>query len=306
MHKRILITGISGFLGSQIAKQLISQGNKLIATKRPSSDLWRCEDYLNKITWININEDNWQVKILEFNPEIIIHTAWSGVSAADRDNWDIQFSNINFTLSLLQIAKQCDVIKFIGFGSQAEYGFFSGFIDENYPLNPNSAYGSSKIAISQIINNFCSINKINWHWFRLFSFFGEFENNNWFIPTLIDKISSLQKMDMTPGEQKYAYMYVGDLARIIGKTVEVDISSGIYNISSSSAISLIELTNKILEIIKPDVSQINFGAIPYRPNQSMHIQGSNSKLEKELGEKIVELDFNDSLSIVVNYKLNKH
>lgn len=113
-------------------------------------------------------------------------------------------------------------------------------------------------------------------------------------------------MDMTSGEQKYAYMYVGDLARIICKTVEVDISAGIYNISSSSAISLIELTNKILEIIKPDVSQINFGAIPYRPNQSMHIQGSNSKLEKELGGKIYELDFNDSLSKVVNYKLNKH
>ena len=113
-------------------------------------------------------------------------------------------------------------------------------------------------------------------------------------------------MDMTPGEQKYAYMYVGDLARIIGKTVEVDISSGIYNISSSNAISLLELTNKILDLVKPSESQINFGAIPYRPNQSMHIQGSNSKLEKELGEKIVELDFNDSLSKVVNYKLNKH
>ena len=100
-------------------------------------------------------------------------------------------------------------------------------------------------------------------------------------------------------------MYVGDLARIIGKTVEVDISSGIYNISSANAISLLELSNKILELIKPAESQINFGAIPYRPNQSMHIQGSNSKLEKELGEKIDELNFNDSLSRVVNFKLNK-
>ena len=113
-------------------------------------------------------------------------------------------------------------------------------------------------------------------------------------------------MDMTPGEQKYAYMYVGDLAKIISKTVEIDIKSGIYNISSSNVISLLELTNKILELIKPTESQINFGAIPYRPNQSMHIQGSNSKLEKELGEKIVELDFNESLSKVVNYKLKKH
>jgi nucleoside-diphosphate-sugar epimerase len=306
MHNRILITGISGFLGSQIAKQLIFQGHELMATKRSSSDLWRCEDYANKITWINLDESNLQTKILEFNPEIIIHTAWSGVSATDRDDWDIQLSNIDLTLKLLQIAKQCKLKNFIGFGSQAEYGNFSGIIDENYPVNPNSAYGSSKIVISQIINNFCSINLIKWHWFRLFSFFGELENNSWFIPTLIDKISSVQKMDMTPGEQKYAYMYVGDLARIIGKTVEVDISSGVYNISSSNAISLLELSNKILELIKPAESQINFGAIPYRPNQSMHIQGSNSKLEKELGEKIYELDFNDSLSKVVNYKLNKH
>jgi nucleoside-diphosphate-sugar epimerase len=306
MHNRILITGISGFLGSQIAKQLISQGHELIATKRPSSNLSRCEDYANEITWININEANWQSKILEFHPEIIIHTAWTGVSANDRDDWDVQLSNIDLTLKLLQIAKQCKLKKFIGFGSQAEYGNFSGIIDENYPLNPNSAYGSSKIAISQIINSFCSINQINWHWFRLFSFFGELENNTWFIPTLIDKISSVQKMDMTPGEQKYAYMYVGDLARIIGKSVEVDISPGIYNISSSNAISLLELTIKILDLIKPAESQINFGAIPYRRNQSMHIQGSILKLEKELGEKIDELDFNYSLSKVVNYKLNKH
>ena len=306
MPNKILITGISGFLGSHIAKQLILQGHEIIATKRPSSVLWRCQDFLNEITWIILEEPNWQTKIIEFQPQIIIHTAWSGVSASDRDDWDIQFSNIEFTLKLLQIAKQCKSKKFIGFGSQAEYGNFSGIVDENYTLNPNSAYGSSKIAISQIIKDFCSINKISWCWFRLFSFFGELEDSNWFIPTLIDKISSLQKMDMTPGEQKYAYMYVGDLARIISKTVEIDIRSGIYNISSSNAISLLELTNKILELIKPTESQINFGAIPYRPNQSMHIQGSNSKLEKELGEKIVELDFNDSLSKVVNYKLNKH
>jgi nucleoside-diphosphate-sugar epimerase len=306
MHKRILITGISGFLGSQIAKNLILQGHELIATKRTNSILWRCKDYDKKVTWININEDNWQSNILEFHPEIIIHTAWSGVSATDRDDWDIQLSNIEFTLKLLQIAKKCKLKKFIGFGSQAEYGNISGIVDENYPLNPNSAYGSSKISVSQIINNFCSINEINWYWFRLFSFFGELESSTWFIPTLIDKISSQEKMDMTPGEQKYAYMYVGDLASIIVKTIEIDISSGIYNISSKSVISLLELTNKILEIIKPTESKINFGAIPYRPNQSMHIQGSIAKLEKELGEKIDELDLNDSLSKVVNYRLNKY
>jgi nucleoside-diphosphate-sugar epimerase len=306
MHKRILITGISGFLGSQIAKQLILQGHELIATKRARTILWRCEEFINEITWIDTEETNWSKNIVNLQPEIIIHSAWNGVSASDRDDWEVQLSNIDFSLKLLQIAKKSQVKKFFGFGSQAEYGNFSGIVDENYPLNPNCAYASAKIAVSQIIDNYCSINKINWHWFRLFSFFGELESNTWLIPTLIEKISSLQIMEMTPGEQKYAYMYVGDLARIIGKIVEFDICPGIYNISSSTTISLLELTNKILEIIKPAESHINFGAIPYRPNQSMHIQGSILKLERELGEKIDELDFNDSLSKVVNYKLNKH
>jgi len=192
MHSRILITGISGFLGSQIAKELISQGHLLIATKRPNSDLWRCEDYLNKVNWIDLNDATWQSKILEFHPQIFIHTAWSGVSAFQRDDWDVQFSNIDFALKLLQLSKQCKVKKIIGFGSQAEYGNFSEIVDENYQLNPSSAYGAAKIAVSQIIENYCSINEINWYWFRLFSFFGEFESDNWFIPTLIKKIISIQ------------------------------------------------------------------------------------------------------------------
>ena len=112
MHKRILITGISGFLGSQIAKQLILQGHELIALKRPSSVLWRCEDFLNKITWISIEDSNWLTIIIELHPQIIIHSAWSGVSATDRDDWEIQFSNIDFMLILSRLF----LIRSIAFG----------------------------------------------------------------------------------------------------------------------------------------------------------------------------------------------
>jgi nucleoside-diphosphate-sugar epimerase len=303
---KIFITGISGFLGSQIAKQFLNKGQKIIATKRSNSNLWRCEDFIADIIWINTDETNWSTKIIDLKPQIIIHSAWNGVAANDRDDWEVQLSNLDFTLTILQVAKKCEVKKIIGFGSQAEYGNFSGIIDENYQLKPNSAYASSKIAVSQIINDFCSINKINWYWFRLFSFFGELESNNWFIPTLIDKILKEQKMDMTPGEQKYAYMYVEDLANLITKIVHSNVKPGIYNISSSNAISLVEIANKILALINPQTSKINFGALQYRENQSMHIQGSTLKIERELGEKIVETDFNEALSKVVKYKINKY
>jgi len=69
---------------------------------------------------------------------------------------------------------------------------------------------------------------------------------------------------------------------------------------------LVEIVNKILALINPKTCNINFGALPYRENQSMHIQGSTLKIEGELGEKIEESDFNNALSKVVKYRINKY
>lgn len=302
MSNRILITGISGFLGSQIAQKLCDNGFELIALKRETSDLTRCNEFSAKVNWINISE-NWEQKVIELNPQIIIHSAWEGVGAQERDNWQVQTNNLQFTLKLLSIAKESNVEKFISFGSQAEYGYFSGVIDENYILEPKSAYGLSKHLCCQTVKVFCEQNNIDWYWLRLFSFFGEKEASNWFIPTLIKNISDNKPMDMTPGEQRYAYMYIEDLAEIICNLIKSSAISGIYNLSSKNSVSLKEIVEKIINILKPLKSQINFGAMPYRDNQPMLIQGEVSKLEGQIG-KFNETSFDINLKKVVEYIIN--
>jgi len=302
MNNRVLITGISGFLGSQIAQKLCDEGFELIALKRETSDLSRCSEFLANVNWINISE-NWEQKVIELNPQIIIHSAWEGVGAQERDNWQVQTHNLQFTLKLLSIAKEVNVKKFISFGSQAEYGYFSGVIDENYIIEPKSAYGLSKHLCSQTIKVFCELNNIDWYWLRLFSFFGEKESSNWFIPTLIKNISDNKPMDMTPGEQRYAYMYIEDLSEIICNLIKSSAISGIYNLSSKNSVSLKEIVKKIINIIKPLKPQVNFGAIPYRDNQPMLIQGEVSKLEGQIGE-FNETSFDINLTKVVEYLIN--
>lgn len=302
MSNRILITGISGFLGSQIAQKLCDNGFELIALKRETSDLTRCNEFSAKVNWINISE-NWEQKVIELNPQIIIHSAWEGVGAQERDNWQVQTNNLQFTLKLLSIAKESNVDKFISFGSQAEYGYFSGVIDENYIIEPKSAYGLSKHLCSQTIKVFCEQNNIDWYWLRLFSFFGEKESSNWFIPTLVKNISDNKPMDMTPGEQRYAYMYIEDLSEIICNLIKSSAISGIYNLSSKNSVSLKEIVEKIINIIKPLKPQVNFGAMPYRDNQPMLIQGEVSKLEGQIGE-FNETSFDINLKKVVEYIIN--
>jgi len=301
VNKKILITGISGFLGSHIAKELNTKGFELIGLKRDYSDLFRCNEFSSDVNWISLT-NNWEQQIIDLNPSIIIHSAWEGVGSSDRDNLEIQLKNLNLTVKLLKIAKECKVEKFIAFGSQAEYGNFSGVIDENHKIEPKSAYGTVKHLCCSTINFFCNQNNINWYWLRLFSFFGEKEAENWFIPTVIRSISENKVMNMTEGVQQYAYMYIGDLSNIVVNIINSSASSGIYNLSSKISHSLREIVEKIIEIIKPVKPQVNFGAIPYRENQPMLIQGDVSKLESEIGE-FHETSFTLNLKNVVEYYL---
>lgn len=303
MNNQVLITGITGFLGSEIAKKFYTEGFEVIGLKRKNSAITRCLDFHEKIIWIDILED-WEQKIIKISPQIIIHSAWEGVGAEERDNLNLQSNNLFFTLKLLSIAREAKVKKFIGFGSQAEYGNFSGIVNENYPVNPNSAYGLNKNMCAQTIEVFCKQNNIEWYWLRLFSFFGEREAANWFIPTLVNNILENKVMDMTPGEQRYAYMYIGDLAELILKLTTSTAGSGIYNISSKNSISLKEIVERIIKIINPKEVYVNLGAVPYRENQPMIVQGDISKLEGAIGT-IFESSFDDNLRKVVQFNLNK-
>ena len=85
---------------------------------------------------------------------------------------------------------------------------------------------------------------------------------------------------------------------------DIEATEKFYNLSSKQSVSLKEIVEKVINIIDPIKSQINFGAIPYRENQPMLIQGTVSKLEGEIGV-ICETSLDVNLKNVVEYVINK-
>jgi dTDP-D-glucose 4,6-dehydratase len=110
------------------------------------------------------------------------------------------------------------------------------------------------------------------------------------------------QMNLTPAEQKYAYMYVKDFASIIHKMSISPIKSGIYNVSSKHDISIRTLVEKLRDKVNPSF-KLNFGVMEYRPNQSMHIAGSIDKLTKAIGE-IKFTDFDLALNQTIKHYNN--
>jgi len=302
--RKVLITGITGFLGSHIAETLISNNINVIGLKRKKSDIWRCEEFKEKIVWVDISDDGSFIKQLTAHSfDTIIHAAWIGVESNDRDNWTEQIKNITFFVELLEVAKILEVKKIIFLGSQAEYGLINGRISEDFETNALNAYAATKLACLEILKSFSSINNINWIWLRLFSVFGEKENSNWLIPSLINSMLNKNEMDFTLGEQKYAYLYVKDYAEIMKRIVVTGIESGIYNISSNEIRTIRTLIEDIKNIVNPEFV-LNFGALSYRSGQSMHMEGDMLKLSAQIG-KILFSNYNSALQNTLNYYLKR-
>ncbi len=295
----IFITGITGFLGSNIARYLLTGEHRIAATYRISSSKALCRDFEDNINWI-LQEGDWEEAVVKFKPDVIVHSAWLGVKHADRNLWESQIANINFIRQILFTAQKAGTKQFIGLGSQAEYGFFDGCITEDHPLDPTEVYGCVKVICSELVKQYCNYFNIKWYWLRLFSFFGKGESDKWLIPLLVNKLMTTDHMDLTLGEQKYAYLYVEDLGRAINNIIITKKGRpGIYNISGKHVKTLKSIIENIRDQVNPRF-QLNFGALDYRVNQSMFMQGDSSKFVKEFGEFDVS-DFYSSLNLTIKH-----
>lgn len=285
MKEVILITGITGFLGCHLGQLIVSGNYRVVATRRSNSNLKNCLEFQEQVKWVNIEEDDWKEQIIDLKPTIVVHAAWLGVAASDRDDWELQSKNIAFLQNLLYIAQKSQTTKVIGLGSQAEYGFIETLVDESHSLKPVSAYGAVKVVCAHLMKAFCVEQKIHWYWLRVFAVFGEKEGEGWLIPKVIKTIAAKQtsSMPFSPGEQKYAYLYIRDLAIAVKKVLDyIPDQSGIYNMSADNPLPLKEIIIMIRDTMAPGFG-LEFGALSYRQNQSMMIGGNMSLFKSVFG-----------------------
>lgn len=300
---RAFVTGASGFIGSYIVKALVDDGHDVLCLKRPTSNLEGLGEYVYKVKWVN-NTDDWKTAFRNFKPFIIYNLAWNGVAAADRVIWEKQVSNVAMQQELLDLALETGCKKIVGTGSQSEYGDFENKIDENHPLNPKTAYAAVKAGSLIIMKSFCEINNIDWYWFRLFPVFGPHEADNWLIPSLIKNIMTQDYMDLTPGDQKLAYLYVGECAKAIEMAIYAEGKSGVYNVCSDNPMALKTLVTKIRDKINPNF-KLNFGALQYRYGQSMYMEGDTTALRSNI-YNLNTSDFDEKLELTIDYYLKKY
>jgi nucleoside-diphosphate-sugar epimerase len=214
-------------------------------------------------------------------PSICIHCAWRGVSGQER-NADFQLSeNVALTLASVELAAQSGCRQWIGLGSQAEYGNANRLLGETGATNPTTLYGRAKLLAGTEALAMCVRKGMAGAWLRVFSTYGPGDHPHWMIPHVIREFLSGRAPQVTRCEQMWDYLFVSDAARAVVSLADGKTST-VFNLGSGEVRRL----KDIIELIRTECGsalQPTYGAVPYRPDQVMHLQADISKLRAATG-----------------------
>lgn len=263
-----LITGATGFVGSHLTKQLVSQGWQVYILTRKESRLPRM---LEGIQLVNLVHDGSTQSIIDCvsraKPSVVFHLASLFISEhAAEDIASLIQSNILFSTQLLEAMRASGVQKIINTGTSWQH-----FNNEEY--NPVCLYAATKEAFDAILEFYIQAYTIKVVTLKLFDTYGPEDQRQKLFSLLNKAAKNSETLDMSGGEQLIDLVHVDDVVAAyiaaaeyltVGKIIRYEK----YAVSSGCALSLKELVELYIQVTGKRIS-VNWGARLYRSREVM-------------------------------------
>jgi nucleoside-diphosphate-sugar epimerase len=265
---KVLITGISGFLGSWLCR-VLREDHEVVGLIRETSELHRISD-LGDVKIIRLEPNSWSGFIAESRPDALILNHWSGVNNESR-NAPEQDKNIWAIHQMAKAALLAGTKTIIGVGSQAELGPNGSTISENEMDNPTTVYGRAKVETRLAIEDLVKGTEVRFIWMRIFSTYGPLDEGTWLIPKIVDSLVNNREIGLTKGEQQWSYLHAYDLACAFQTVIEKPGLKGVVSVGNPQTISVHEVASIIGGILEKK-ELLRFGALDYRSDQVMRLE----------------------------------
>jgi nucleoside-diphosphate-sugar epimerase len=258
--KKVLLTGIAGFIGSHLSEKLLESGYKVVgldcftpyySKEQKIRNLQKSLGDKN-CTFVEGNVLDVDLKSLLMGVDVILHlAAQPGVRPSWSDFEMYVRHNILATKKLLDAALDSGKKKFIFASSSSVYGDAESFpTTEEMTPRPVSPYGITKDTCEKLCRIYHKSYDIPVAVLRFFTVFGPRQRPDMAFHKFIESmLSGEQIVIYGDGNQIRDFTYVGDIVQGTVSTIETEFDEVTLNLGSARPIRLIEVINSLQKII---------------------------------------------------------
>src|SRR3989338_1916665 len=309
---RVLITGITGFVGHHLSELFIKEGYDVFGTAFTSKDFTSKKV---KIFKCDIRDaDNIKNIVSEIKPQQIYHLSAESYPPDSLINPKTTY-DINFygTMNLLDAVRDSGLnSKILFVGSADEYGVISEGtpVTEDFPLTPLSPYAVSKTAADLLSYSYAKIHSMNIIRVRPFNHTGPYQKSIYVCSSFAKQIAEIESGAREPIvytgnlDIQRDFTDVRDMVQAYRLALEKCTSGEAYNICSERSYSIRWILDTLLKSAKISV-EIKEDKTKLRSTDITTIRGNCSKFKTATGWKPV-IQFDKTLNDILNYWRKKY
>ncbi len=253
---RIVITGATGFIGSNLARVFLEQGAEVFALVRPGSS------HISAL----LSHENLHVVfksldcVMDCVDEIgqadgFFHFAWGGVNRQEIDSPKVQAENVAGSMECVRAAAALGCRIFMDAGSRVEYGLTEGIMQEDIACHPINQYGMAKLEFYEKARPLCEKLGMTYYHLRFFSVYGAGDHPWSIISTLVRELRQDKTVSLSACLHQWNFMYIEDAVNAVyelyqsawGREVP-QLSGSAVNIASTDTRKLRSFVEEIHEL----------------------------------------------------------
>jgi nucleoside-diphosphate-sugar epimerase len=277
----VLVTGATGFVGSEVVRNLVAAGEDVAVITLPGSPLHRLDGVVDRVRVLegDLEDGAGIARLLErYPPDACIHAAWyaePGQYLTSPRNLD----SLRSSLDLLENLARAGCTHVVGVGTCFEYEMQSGPLKEDAPTKPATLYAAAKLAFYLVAAQRAAQLGVGLAWARLFYLYGPNEDERRLVPAAIKALISGHEFLAVSGEQVRDYLHVADVASGLCALSHHRLG-GAFNVCSGQPVTVAGLMTTLVDLLgRPEL--IRLGALPDRDWDPGYVCGDNQRLRTE-------------------------
>jgi UDP-glucuronate 4-epimerase len=310
-HKKVLVTGGAGFIGSHVANHLLARGDDVVIIdevndyydtniKEANLKLLRSKYSADRLSIYkgDICDEELMNRIFEEErPEWVCHmAARAGVRPSIQDPFVYIHSNIKGTTQLMELSARYGIKNFVFASSSSVYGGSKStyFSEDEVVDNPVSPYAATKKACELLSYTYHHLYNLNVSALRFFTVYGPRGRPDMAPFKFIDRVSrGMEIQQFGDGSSSRDYTYIDDIVDGVVRSIDRPYPYQIFNLGKGSGTSLKEFidlvekhTGKDAKVkIMPDQP----GDVPYTcadVSKAAHLLGYRSQVSFDEGIRL--------------------